>query len=93
MIQMTITDDGGGLSAKTLVNPGIGLQIMQYRARMIGATLSFQRVSAAGGTIVRCTIPAAAAATAATPASLPAARESREPSPLAPVVPVQHQES
>jgi signal transduction histidine kinase len=57
-IKMTIVDDGSGLSAKTMVNPGIGLQIMQYRARMIGATLSMARVAPAGGTLVTCSLPA-----------------------------------
>jgi signal transduction histidine kinase len=62
-VTMTVTDDGSGLSAKTLQNPGIGLQIMQYRARMIGATLSVARAGASRGTLVTCSLPAAAAGT------------------------------
>jgi hypothetical protein len=54
---MSIVDDGSGLSAKTLANPGIGLQIMQYRARMVGAALSVARVSTEGGTLVTCSLP------------------------------------
>ena len=57
-IKMSIMDDGSGLSAKTMVNPGIGLQIMQYRARMIGAALSVVRVAPEGGTRVTCSLPA-----------------------------------
>jgi signal transduction histidine kinase len=57
-ITMTVRDDGSGLSAKTLVEPGIGLQIMQYRARMIGATISVARAAPPGGTLVTCTLPA-----------------------------------
>jgi len=56
-IKMSIADDGSGLSAKTLANPGIGLQIMQYRARMVGAALSVARVSTEGGTLVTCSLP------------------------------------
>ena len=57
-ITMTVRDDGVGLSAKTLVNPGIGLQIMQYRARMIGAALTVTRAASSGGTLVTCSLPA-----------------------------------
>jgi signal transduction histidine kinase len=64
-ITMTVRDDGSGLSAKTLVDPGIGLQIMEYRARMIGATLSVARAAPSGGTVVTCTLPAAPAAAVA----------------------------
>lgn len=39
-LQVRVTDDGCGLSAKTRANPGLGLQIMKYRARMVGAVLS-----------------------------------------------------
>jgi signal transduction histidine kinase len=56
-IVMSITDAGSGLSDKTRVQPGIGLQIMQYRTRMIGATLSIERASRAGGTIITCRVP------------------------------------
>jgi signal transduction histidine kinase len=56
-ITMTVRDDGIGISAKTLENPGIGLQIMEYRARMIGATLSVARAAPSGGTLVSCTLP------------------------------------
>src|SRR5688572_12396357 len=74
-ISMTVRDDGSGLSAKTLVDPGIGLQIMQYRARMIGAALSVARASQAGGTIVTCSLPAGAAARGTQRAAAPQAVE------------------
>ena len=77
-IKMTIADDGTGLSAKTLVNPGIGLQIMQYRARMIGAALSVSRATASGGTVVTCSLPASRQQAAAPPApSAPSAPAER----------------
>jgi signal transduction histidine kinase len=57
-VKITIADDGVGLSEKTRSNPGLGLQIMQYRAKMIGATLSVNRASPQRGTIVACTVPA-----------------------------------
>jgi nitrate/nitrite-specific signal transduction histidine kinase len=56
-VTMTVSDDGSGLSAKTVAEPGIGLRIMQYRANLIGARLSVMRASAAGGTVVTCTVP------------------------------------
>lgn len=60
-VELTILDDGNGLSAQTRAHPGVGLQIMQYRAKMIGATLSLERISARGGTRVRCIVPAGVA--------------------------------
>jgi signal transduction histidine kinase len=52
-----VTDDGSGLSAKTTRNPGLGLRIMQYRARVLGASLSASRSSTSGGTVVTCRCP------------------------------------
>jgi signal transduction histidine kinase len=57
-IVMSVADNGTGLSEKTRSNPGIGLQIMEYRARMIGASLSVERAPGPSGTIVRCSVPA-----------------------------------
>jgi signal transduction histidine kinase len=56
-VTVTVEDDGSGLSAKTVAEPGIGLRIMQYRAKLIGATLSVARATQAGGTIVTCALP------------------------------------
>jgi signal transduction histidine kinase len=57
---MTVTDDGSGLSAKTVSHPGLGLRIMQYRANLIGAELHVARATENGGTIVSCSMPAIA---------------------------------
>jgi signal transduction histidine kinase len=54
---LRVVDDGSGLSQKTSESPGLGLRIMQYRARMLGAILSVERASEAGGTTVTCTCP------------------------------------
>ncbi len=51
---LTVLDDGCGLSEKTRVNPGLGLRIMNYRANMIGASLTVERASPQGGTRVTC---------------------------------------
>lgn len=51
---LVVLDDGCGLSEKTRVNPGLGLQIMNYRANMIGASLAVERANKHGGTRVTC---------------------------------------
>ena len=56
-VNLTVTDDGSGLSEKTMANPGIGLRIMQYRAKMLGASLSVERATGSGGTVVTCSCP------------------------------------
>jgi signal transduction histidine kinase len=61
-LQLSVVDDGCGLSAKTKANPGIGLRIMQYRATMLGASLRVDRATATGGTIVTCDCKLSAAA-------------------------------
>jgi signal transduction histidine kinase len=52
---LVVSDDGSGLSHKTISNPGLGLRIMEYRARMVGAELTAERAGPDGGTVVRCT--------------------------------------
>ena len=52
-VTLTIKDDGIGFHDSPAPGAGMGLHIMNYRARMIGATLDIRR-SAAGGTIVIC---------------------------------------
>lgn len=54
-LRLSITDDGIGISPKT-DHGGMGLQIMSFRARMLGGTLSVQR-RAEGGTAVVCSAP------------------------------------
>jgi signal transduction histidine kinase len=56
-LTVRVTDNGSGLSQKTIVRPGLGLRIMQYRARMLGANLAVERASDIGGTVVTCTCP------------------------------------
>jgi len=56
-VKVTVTDDGVGLSAKTRARPGLGLRVMQYRATMIGASLTFDRTTPSGGTTVICSCP------------------------------------
>jgi two-component system, NarL family, sensor histidine kinase UhpB len=42
-LQLSITDDGIGLSAGLAQGrPGMGLKIMEYRSRMLGGTISFE---------------------------------------------------
>lgn len=53
-ITLTVRDDGVGLPAAEPTE-GIGLRIMQYRARMIGATFRLQNAPG-GGTLVTCTL-------------------------------------
>ena len=53
-LRLKVIDDGSGLSPKTVANPGLGLRIMRYRAKMIDALLTVERAGSAGGTIVTC---------------------------------------
>ena len=53
---LTIQDDGDGISSTVPGNKGMGLHLMNYRARMVGGSLEVQRVPT-GGTIVTCLFP------------------------------------
>jgi PAS domain S-box-containing protein len=55
-ICLKIEDDGIGLMEDGGTNHGIGLQIMNYRAQVIGGTLATQR-GANGGTVIFCSFP------------------------------------
>ena len=55
-LSLSIKDDGGGMPTVLPEKRGIGLRIMQYRAHVIGGTLTAER-DPAGGTAVRCIIP------------------------------------
>jgi PAS domain S-box-containing protein len=52
---LSVQDDGCGIGNVT-ASKGIGLHLMNYRARMVGGSLEVQRV-AAGGTMVICLFP------------------------------------
>jgi two-component system CheB/CheR fusion protein len=51
-ITLTVEDDGTGLPTP-LPDKGMGLHLMPYRARSIGATFDLQK-RPAGGTLIRC---------------------------------------
>ena len=55
---LTVSDDGKGLARAAGRSDGMGLRIMEHRARMIGGSL---RVASgkASGTVVVCTLPTA----------------------------------
>jgi signal transduction histidine kinase len=53
-VSLSITDDGTGLPAQPIRKPGLGLGIMQYRARIIDARFAISANPAGSGTMVRC---------------------------------------
>jgi PAS domain S-box-containing protein len=53
---LTIQDDGCGIGPIAPGTKGMGLHLMNYRARMVGGSLEVQRI-AAGGTMVACLFP------------------------------------
>jgi PAS domain S-box-containing protein len=53
--ELTIHDNGLGLSDQARLAPGMGLRVMRYRADIIGASLSIE--SHPGTTTVRCAFP------------------------------------
>jgi PAS domain S-box-containing protein len=53
---LTIQDDGYGIGNTTPGNKGMGLHLMNYRARMVGGSLEVQRADI-GGTMVTCLFP------------------------------------
>jgi PAS domain S-box-containing protein len=56
-LELSVEDDGCGIPARpTGQANGMGLHIMDYRARAIGGTLSVMR-GAQGGTVVSCRMP------------------------------------
>ncbi len=57
---LTIEDDGVGLAPSPDRGKGMGLHIMSYRAKMIGASLSVEARSG-GGTVVNCALQKTAA--------------------------------
>lgn len=55
-LTMTVRDNGVGMPAGVVPEGSMGIRIMHYRARMIGATLSIQP-AAGSGTEVTCVVP------------------------------------
>jgi two-component system, LuxR family, sensor kinase FixL len=53
---LQVEDNGIGIISRN-DHGGMGLQIMSFRARMIGGSLQVQRRDSDGGTIVTCTAP------------------------------------
>jgi signal transduction histidine kinase len=53
-VQLCISDDGRGAPGNAYAE-GMGLQIIRYRARLIGAKVAIDGI-AAGGTRVRCRV-------------------------------------
>jgi two-component system, LuxR family, sensor kinase FixL len=53
-LRLRVVDDGTGIPAVLPEERGMGLRIMHYRARIIGASLEI-RPSSTGGTVVICT--------------------------------------
>jgi signal transduction histidine kinase len=53
---LTIQDDGYGIGNLTPSNKGMGLHLMNYRAKIVGGSLEVQRVPT-GGTVVTCLFP------------------------------------
>ena len=55
-IRLQVRDDGAGFETEDVPDAGMGVRIMNYRARIIGGTLDIN--SALGeGTVVTCTLP------------------------------------
>lgn len=54
-ISLRVSDDGDGLNTSRSLNKGMGLNIMRYRARMIGGVLEVH-ANSPNGTVVSCTI-------------------------------------
>jgi signal transduction histidine kinase len=52
-LTLTVRDNGRGLPVKPRKKAGMGLPLMNYRARTIGAAMNFRSVRS-GGTVVSC---------------------------------------
>jgi two-component system, LuxR family, sensor kinase FixL len=55
---LTVSNNGKGIDLARATG-GMGLQIMRYRARLLGGLLTVRR-SSRGGTIIRCVVPRSA---------------------------------
>jgi signal transduction histidine kinase len=52
-VVLTIRDDGVGFVDSPALSKGMGLQIMRYRAAMVGGTISIAS-NEGGGTVITC---------------------------------------
>jgi PAS domain S-box-containing protein len=59
--ELRVADNGCGMPRLSPRRKGMGLRIMNYRADVIGASLTFTTLQN-GGTLVACTVPATSAA-------------------------------
>ncbi|MEZ4701554.1 MAG: PAS domain S-box protein [Rhodothermales bacterium] len=55
-LRLRVQDNGRGIRPRNSDSVGMGLNIMKYRAQMIGGALDL-RTSAADGTVITCTVP------------------------------------
>lgn len=55
-VLLTVQDDGGGFPKGAVKSSGMGLRVMNYRAGMIGATITIEPAPE-GGTLLRCLVP------------------------------------
>jgi two-component system, LuxR family, sensor kinase FixL len=55
-IALSVQDDGVGIPDELGNSPGMGLHIMNYRAKMIGGKIEILR-RPEGGTVVICSLP------------------------------------
>ena len=55
-IELSVRDDGAGLPPEAANSRGMGMHIMNYRAKMIGAAIQVAALEE-GGTCVSCSIP------------------------------------
>ncbi|MDD5224712.1 MAG: PAS domain S-box protein [bacterium] len=54
-LTLTVSDDGAGIPKNSKATGGMGLQIMEYRSKMIGASFNVQP-GRKGGTLVTCSL-------------------------------------
>jgi signal transduction histidine kinase len=55
-LNLTIRNDGVPFSGTSAANSGMGLRVMNYRARVIGASFAVG-TDREGGTVVHCAVP------------------------------------
>jgi signal transduction histidine kinase len=63
-VKLTVSDDGAGMPRKLRKGTGMGLQIMRYRAEVVGGALVVER-GPRGGTQVVCSVTEGSLSTAA----------------------------